>query len=110
VRALSRAVAVLRTNIVDSGLGMAVFQIFKKDADEDRRVTAAALAAVCNIVNEFSPLRPVSGGLTDGCSELECSLPERLLSILQPLLDFLLPNLLLFLANSDCRRYILTLA
>ncbi|KAJ7904209.1 ARM repeat-containing protein [Mycena leptocephala] len=59
VRALSRAVAVLRTNIVDSGLGMAVFQIFKKDADEDRRVTAAALAAVCNIVNEFSPLRPI---------------------------------------------------
>ncbi|KAJ6562233.1 armadillo-type protein [Mycena capillaripes] len=59
VRALSRAVAVLRTNIVDSGLGMAVFQIFKKDTDEDRRVTAAALAAVCNIVNEFSPLRPI---------------------------------------------------
>ncbi|KAJ6481550.1 ARM repeat-containing protein [Mycena vitilis] len=59
VRALSRAVAVLRTNIVDSGLGMAVFQIFKKEAGEDRRVTAAALAAVCNIVNEFSPLRPI---------------------------------------------------
>ncbi|KAJ7036154.1 ARM repeat-containing protein [Mycena alexandri] len=59
VRALSRAVAVLRTNIVDSGLGMAVFQIFKKETDEDRRVTAAALAAVCNIVNEFSPLRPI---------------------------------------------------
>ncbi|KAK7042068.1 ARM repeat-containing protein [Favolaschia claudopus] len=62
VRALSRAVAVLRTNIVDSGLGMAVFQIFKKDEEkkeEDRRVTAAALAAVCNIVNEFSPLRPI---------------------------------------------------
>ncbi|KAJ7841193.1 ARM repeat-containing protein [Mycena olivaceomarginata] len=68
VRALSRAVAVLRTNIVDSGLGMAVFAIFKKDGEakegegeggEDRRVTAAALAAVCNIVNEFSPLRPI---------------------------------------------------
>ncbi|KAJ7743916.1 armadillo-type protein [Mycena maculata] len=59
VRALSRAVAVLRTNIVDSGLGMAVFQIFKKESGEDRRVTAAALAAVCNIVNEFSPLRPI---------------------------------------------------
>jgi hypothetical protein len=48
---------------------MAVFAIFKKDGEgkegegeggEDRRVTAAALAAVCNIVNEFSPLRPVS--------------------------------------------------
>lgn len=59
VRALSRAVAVLRTNIVDSGLGMVVFRMLKKE-DEDRRVLSAALSAVCNIVNEFSPLRPVS--------------------------------------------------
>ncbi|KAK0479999.1 armadillo-type protein [Armillaria novae-zelandiae] len=58
IRALSRAVAVLRTNLVDSGLGMVVFQVFKKE-DEDRRVLSAALSAVCNIVNEFSPLRPV---------------------------------------------------
>jgi len=56
IRALSRAVAVLRTNIVDTGLGIAVFQIFKKE-DEDRRVLSAALSAVCNIVNEFSPLK-----------------------------------------------------
>lgn len=95
----------LRTNIVDSGLGMRVFEVFKRgtesnqthevepgddtgrvgegvtdvmvgdsenvDADitcdirgnedvgEDRRVLGAALAAICNIVNEFSPLRPV---------------------------------------------------
>ncbi|SJL09728.1 uncharacterized protein ARMOST_13109 [Armillaria ostoyae] len=41
-----------------SGLGMVVFQVFKKE-DEDRRVLSAALSAVCNIVNEFSPLRPV---------------------------------------------------
>jgi hypothetical protein len=58
VRVLSRAVAVIRTNIVDSGLGLTVFEIFKKE-DEDRHVTNAALSAVCNIVNEFSPLRPV---------------------------------------------------
>ncbi|KAF7292705.1 hypothetical protein MIND_01168700 [Mycena indigotica] len=85
VRALSRAVAVLRTNLVDSGLGRAVFRVFLKEErkqseialasdnretigntieGEDRRVTAAALAAVCNIVNEFSPLRPVY--LNDG--------------------------------------------
>ncbi|KAF7319164.1 hypothetical protein HMN09_00252900 [Mycena chlorophos] len=75
VRALSRAVAVLRTNLVDSGLGKAVFRVFlkeerkveeKKDGveTEDRRVIAAALAAVCNIVNEFSPLRPAY--LSDG--------------------------------------------
>lgn len=88
VRALSRAVAVLRTNIVDSGLGMAVFGVLGIECGEgggepdsgkskekevegaednaerrrvgDRRVLGAALAAVCNIVNEFSPLRPVS--------------------------------------------------
>lgn len=59
VRALSRAVVVIRTKIVDNGLGMVVFQIFKK-VDEDRHVTNAALTAVCNLVNEFSPLRAVS--------------------------------------------------
>jgi hypothetical protein len=92
VRALSRGVAVLRTNIVDSGLGMRVFGVFNRgvrvsvgvgeaggeeeekrgsagaelgkegeevEEVEDRRVLGAALAAVCNIVNEFSPLRPV---------------------------------------------------
>ena len=59
VRALSRAVAVIRTNVVDSGIGKTVFQILKK-TDEDRRVTYAALLAISNLVNEFSPLRPVS--------------------------------------------------
>lgn len=59
VRALSRAVIVLRTTIVDSGLGMSIFSIFKK-RDEDANVTNAALSAVCNIVIDFSPLRPVS--------------------------------------------------
>ena len=111
VRALSRAVAVLRTNIVDSGLGMDILKIVlgrqlgektgvsvgngitntkgkedgnaasEKEEDdamegdggdemksskvvvkglgEDRRVIGAALAAVCNILTDFSPLRPV---------------------------------------------------
>ncbi|TEB21153.1 ARM repeat-containing protein [Coprinellus micaceus] len=116
VRVLSRGVSVLRTNIVDSGLGMEVFRVvmrgwkgpsevgseyglreededreedlddmyadeeFDLDGDgaeqvgvgdgeggergregeevEDRRVLNAALAAICNIVMEFSPLRP----------------------------------------------------
>lgn len=49
----------LRTNIVDSGLGMGVFVVFKREGEE-RDVCGAALAAVCNIVNEFSPLRSVS--------------------------------------------------
>lgn len=34
VRALSRAVAVLRTNIVDSGLGMAVFGVLGVECGE----------------------------------------------------------------------------
>jgi hypothetical protein len=83
---LARGVAVLRTNIVDSGLGMEVFRIVvrgsksttstrddsglgrrgeddeaggREGEEEDRRVLNAALAAVCNIVMEFSPLRPI---------------------------------------------------
>lgn len=56
VRALSRSVAVTRTSLVDSGLGAALFSVFSKE-DEDRRVLHAALAAVCNLVNQYSPLR-----------------------------------------------------
>lgn len=115
---MSRAVSVLRTGIVDSGLGMDVLRIVlgkelgdrfggsvsspgtakgsvcqgtsssecqqgkriesirngeamdvadvvrvtakQKGLGEDGRVLSAALSAVCNIVNDFSPLRPVS--------------------------------------------------
>ncbi len=32
----------------------------RKGFGEDGRVLSAALSAVCNIVNDFSPLRPVS--------------------------------------------------
>jgi hypothetical protein len=60
VRSLSRAVSVLRTNLVDSGVGMKVFEMFKKK-DEDRRVISASLGAVCNLVTDFSPLREVCG-------------------------------------------------
>ncbi|KAH8106958.1 ARM repeat-containing protein [Cristinia sonorae] len=60
VRALSRAVAVLRTNIMDTGLGMAVFQIFVNGVGkEDKRVMLAVSAVICNLVNDFSPLRSV---------------------------------------------------
>jgi hypothetical protein len=59
VRALSRAIATVRTSIMDSGLGLAVFRVFNNPA-EDRRVTYAALCGVCNLLNEFSPLRSVS--------------------------------------------------
>ena len=65
----------LRTNIVDSGVGMAVFKILMQglvvnggkvgkaagggEIEVDRRVLGAALAVVCNCVNDFSPLRSV---------------------------------------------------
>lgn len=59
VRALSRAISVLRTNIVDSGLGLAVYQIFRK-TDEDPRILHAASTVICNLVMDASPLQPVS--------------------------------------------------
>ena len=48
----------MRTNIVDTGLGMSVFQLFMKEG-EDRRVMHAASTVICNIVTDFSPLRSV---------------------------------------------------
>ncbi|KAI9574096.1 ARM repeat-containing protein [Boletus coccyginus] len=63
IRALSRDAAIIRTNLTDSGAGLALYQVFKKE-DEDPRVIFAALAVVCNLVNDFSPLRPVM--LSDG--------------------------------------------
>ena len=45
---------------------------------EDRRVLSAALAAVCNIVNDFSPLRPVSGISLTSCLFLRNALRPRL--------------------------------
>ena len=72
MRILSHSVKVICTNIVDSGLGMTTFQIFKK-VDEDQNVTNAALSTVCNIVNDFLPLWPVSLSNNQGvfhCVEL----------------------------------------
>ena len=45
---------------MDSGLGMKVYGVFLND-DEDRRVMFAASSVICNLVNDFSPLRPVGG-------------------------------------------------
>jgi len=50
---------VVRTSLVDSGLGMKVYGVFLNE-DEDRRVMFAASSVICNLVNDFSPLRPVS--------------------------------------------------
>ena len=43
---------------MDSGLGMKVYNVFLNE-DEDRRVMFAASSVICNLVNDFSPLRPV---------------------------------------------------
>ena len=43
---------------MDSGLGMKVYSVFLNE-DEDRRVMFAASSVICNLVNDFSPLRPV---------------------------------------------------
>ncbi|KAF8999487.1 armadillo-type protein [Cyathus striatus] len=77
VRALSRAVEPLRTSVIDSGLGIRVWEVVLDEWERgacggsgsrggeggkgrgggDRRVVSAGLTVVCNIVNEFSPLR-----------------------------------------------------
>ncbi|KAI0045366.1 ARM repeat-containing protein [Auriscalpium vulgare] len=71
VRALSRSVAVTRTSLDDSGLGASLYQVFLKE-DEDRRVTYAALTAVCNLVSDHSPLRKpfMAQGLVKRLSQL----------------------------------------
>ncbi|KAG6815975.1 hypothetical protein H0H87_009702 [Tephrocybe sp. NHM501043] len=108
IRAMSRAVAVLRTNIVDSGLGVGVWRRCVKgkgkspkgegatptqeargsgtpgglgsakneegEGEKDKRVLGAGLAVICNLVNDFSPLRPAL---------LEDGLVERLVEILE---------------------------
>lgn len=69
---------------------MAIFTIFKR-REEDANVLNAALSAVCNIVVDFSPLRPVCFteylyllGSTDLCVKiyLEQGLMERLRELL----------------------------
>ncbi|GJJ12063.1 hypothetical protein Clacol_006304 [Clathrus columnatus] len=57
-RVLCRSISVLRTSVVDSGMGITLFDILNK-TDEDSRVQAAALAGICNLLNDFSPMRVV---------------------------------------------------
>ena len=66
----------LRTNLVDSGVGLEVMKIMmqglvmnkdgrlvkvarEEQVEKDRRVLGAALTVICNCVNDFSPLRTV---------------------------------------------------
>ncbi|PAV23692.1 ARM repeat-containing [Pyrrhoderma noxium] len=56
LRALSRSVSVLRTSILDSGAGNCLCEIIQKP-DEDPRLINIAMTSICNLVNNFSPLR-----------------------------------------------------
>ncbi|KLO18589.1 ARM repeat-containing protein [Schizopora paradoxa] len=56
IRSLSRAVQVLRTAILDSGVSEILCKIVE-NREEDKRVTNIALAAMSNLVMNFSPLR-----------------------------------------------------
>ncbi|EJD53296.1 ARM repeat-containing protein [Auricularia subglabra TFB-10046 SS5] len=57
VRAVTRSVHMMRTAVVDAGLGPKLFDIVRKP-EEDRRVRIASLAAMCNLITtEHSPAR-----------------------------------------------------
>ncbi|KAH8117384.1 armadillo-type protein [Phellopilus nigrolimitatus] len=79
VRALARSIRVLRTNLLDSGVGMTMCTIVEKK-DEDRRVTNIALAGLCNLLNDFSPLRKtlLERGMVTRISELSRSQEDAL--------------------------------
>jgi armadillo repeat-containing protein 8 len=57
-RALSRSVHVLRTSVIDTGIGTSLFTIVK-NTEEDHRIRVVALAGMCNLLNNFSPFREV---------------------------------------------------
>ena len=82
-RALSRTVAILRTSLVDSGVGTEILECLKREVDSHRRreveekaagrtgvgagtvgerawtVEVAATATLCNLIADFSPLKAV---------------------------------------------------
>lgn len=79
-RALSRTVAILRTSLVDSGVGEEVVEVLKREVSAHRlreagldvpnqtedfgdrawTVEVAATATICNLITDFSPLKAVS--------------------------------------------------
>lgn len=72
-RSLSRAVSVMRTGMVDEGVGDEVVKLLKRELEIKSRegmddvlgdaawtVEVAATATICNLIADFSPFRPVS--------------------------------------------------
>jgi len=57
-RVLCRSISVLRTSVVDSGMGISLFDLIR-NPEEDIRIKVAALAGICNLLNDFSPMRVV---------------------------------------------------
>ncbi|SNX83204.1 uncharacterized protein MEPE_01910 [Melanopsichium pennsylvanicum] len=55
-RALSRSISILRTSIVDAGVAQKLVELIK-DSDEEEVVRGEAVAAVCNLVLDFSPMK-----------------------------------------------------
>ncbi|KAL5490344.1 hypothetical protein ACEPAI_5177 [Sanghuangporus weigelae] len=79
VRALGRSVRVLRTSLLDSGVGVTLCQIME-NPDEDRRVMNIALAGLCNLLTDFSPLRQtiVERGAVSRIAELTRAPEDKL--------------------------------
>ena len=55
-RAMSRSVSLLRTSLIDCGLAKPILGLLKST---DVQVLIAATNVVCNLVTDFSPMRPV---------------------------------------------------
>lgn len=62
-RVLCRSVSVLRTSMVDWGMGNVLFEHIK-NPEEDLRVKVAAMAGICNLLNDYSPMRVVRISMT----------------------------------------------
>ncbi|WWC67683.1 uncharacterized protein I206_101595 [Kwoniella pini CBS 10737] len=87
-RALSRTVSILRTNLIDSGIGEEIVKLLKREiastsssgfdeediGDRIWTVEVAATATLCNLVADFSPLKTVL--LRENGIELLCDLTK----------------------------------